>query len=253
MYDAYGFSVGSLKFHIARNVDIEKGMLNISIKTKPITKLLHFLRVPFLYVGGSNFRISAKIKNFGSEQFQGGVITIFVKYAFGNLTELIEMGVEKIDPEKEVTVNFKGHDVWGVLAQGHALFWVYVVDKANKFVDLCDDNGKPLQRQMDMEAVDDERLLKRVYRYHVHTFHSLGFGELCALIALFINTAAFITNIALVAMVNSEKLSVVWSTLIYSVPLSIIAILTIIVTVALWLVFVYVLYDRYGLYRKGPE
>ena len=234
-------------------------MLNVKIKTKPITKLLHFIRIPFFYVSGGNFRITAKIKNFDSAEFQGGAITILIRYAFGNLTELIQMRVDAIEPQKEVKVDFKGHDIWGVLAQGHALFWVYVVDKATKPIDLCDEKGKTLQRQPDTEASDDEKQLlpKIVYRYHVHTFHSLSFGELCSLIALMVNTFAFITNIVLVAIVNNEKLSGLWNAFVnytvpllnYTVPLFTIVALSLVIIVALWIVFVYYIYDRYGLYK----
>ena len=226
-------------------------MLNVKIKTKPITKLLNLIRIPFFYVGGGNFRITANIKNFDSVQFQGGLITIFIRYAFGNLTELIQMKVGAIEPQKEVKVDFKGHDIWGVLAQGHALFWVNVVDKTTKPIDLCDEKGETLQKQLDWEAPDDEKQLtpKPVYRCHIHTFHSLGFGELYSLIALLVNTIAFVTNIILVAIVNNEKLSALWNASVYTVPLSTIVTLSLMVIVALWLVFVYAIYDRYGLYK----
>ena len=133
-------------------------------------------------------------------------------------------------------MDFEGHDIWGVLAQGHALFWAYVVDSAGKTIDLCDEKGGKLPKQLDWGS-------------HVHTFHSLGFGELCALLALLVNTIAFVANILLTSFVNIEKLSVLWNTVFYSIPVSTIVTLTFLAIVSLWLVFVYVLYDRYGLYR----
>ncbi len=225
-------------------------MLNVRIKTKPITKLFHFIRIPFFYVSGGHFRISARIKNFDSAQFQGGAITIFIRYASGNLTELIQMRVDAIEPQQEVNVDFRGHDIWGVLAQGHALFWVYVDDKANKPIDLCDEEGKPLQKQLDTEAVNDKnQFVKWVHRYHVHTFHSLGFGEFFSLLALLVNTLAFFTNIVLVAIVNNEKLSAIWNSSVYNIPLHTLVTITIPIIVTLWLVFVYLFYDCYGLYK----
>jgi len=226
-------------------------MLNVKIKTKPITKLLHYIRIPFFYVGGGHFRITAQIKNFDSVRFQGGVITILIRYAFGNLTERIQMNIGAIEPKKEVKLDFEGHDIWGVLAQGHCLFWANIIDNTNKPIDLCNEDGKPLEKQSEIEATEDGKQIvqKPVYRSHIHTFHSLGFGELCALLALGVNTLAFLTNIILFSIVNNEKLSVLWNTLVYTVPLSIIVILSFLVIAALYLVYVYVIYDRYGLYK----
>ena len=103
-------------------------MLEIKVKTEPITRFLRFVRILFFYVGGSNFKISASVKNLSSQQFPSGNLLIIVTYAFGDLFELIPARVGSIEPNKEIEVDFQGHDNWGVLAQGHALFWATIVE-----------------------------------------------------------------------------------------------------------------------------
>jgi hypothetical protein len=94
---------------------------------------------------------------------------------------------------------------------------------------------------------------KRGYRFHVHTFQSLGFGELLALMAPLVNTFAFVTNIVLIAIVNNETLSTLWNTLtkplFQKVPLSTLVTFSLVATPAVWLVIVYILYDCCGLYN----
>lgn len=99
-------------------------MLSVTVKTKPITKYFKFVRVLFFYVNGHNFKISAYVKNHDlTQQFQGGKLVLYVTYAFGTLMEKIEGKIGLIEPTKGVKVDFEGADVWGVLANGHALFW----------------------------------------------------------------------------------------------------------------------------------
>jgi hypothetical protein len=205
-------------------------MLYVTIRTKPITRFFRFIRVPFFYVSGGNFRISACVKNIDSTKFQGGKLSVNVISAFGQLKLLIEGRVKPIDPKKEVEVDFEGHDVFGVLANGHALFFANVLDNANTLFVLCDEKSKALQKQE--------------LGYHVQTFHSLAVGEFFSLAALMVNSIAFIANIILITYVNREKLSDIWNILQnYIVPIAFFAVLIIL----LWIVFVYVLYDRYGL------
>lgn len=219
-------------------------MLYVRIRTKPITRFLRFIHIPFFYVGGSHFRISAYITNFEATQFQGGELDITVRYAFGSLAEFIIGKIGAIDPNKEVKADFEGNDTWGVLAQGHALFMVRVVDKARNPVNLCDENGKPLQGQLHMKGKYENGQLSKIpeYRYHVHTFHSLTAGELYSLIALTVNTVAFATNVVLTIIVNDKS---IWS---YPVTMSLPAIVTLIIWLAiLWIFFANCLYDHYGL------
>lgn len=214
-------------------------MLNVKIKTKPITIPFKVIRVPFMYVSGSHFKISALIKNLDSQTIQGGQLQITVSYAFGNFFERMTGYVNEIRPQQEVKVDFQGNVKWGVEANGHAIFFAVFFDSAGNEIVLCDERSHPLDRQ---------RL-----GYHVHTFHALTVGELYTLMALTVNSIAFITNILLTALANSAKLSEGWNSLlnyqlILAVPLATILNLAIIAE-ALWLFFVYVLYDRYGLYK----
>jgi len=126
-----------------------------------------------------------------------------------------------------------------------------IIDNANNLIDLCDEEGKSLQKQLYVETAINAKgqlLNIPVFRWHVHTFHSLSFGELCSLLALTVNTIAFIINLVLALIVNSEKLSGVWTSVwnILSNP-NVLGLL--VGVVAFWLFFVYVLYDRYGLYE----
>jgi hypothetical protein len=205
-------------------------MLYVRLKTKPLTRILRFVRILFLYTSGCNFKISAYVKNLDSVQFQGGTLRILVTYAFGSLYERINGKVGLIEPESEVKVDFKGSDVWGVLANGHALFWVNVYDNTNTAIVLCNKKAKPLQKQK--------------AGYHLHAFHAMTFGELISLIALIVTSFAFITNIILMTFINRDKLSDVWNTLWYfREPLTVLVVIAGIV----WLVLVYVVYDRLGL------
>ena len=205
-------------------------MLSVTIKTKPITIFFRFIRILFFYVNGGNFKISAYVKNLDSSKFQGGKLIVQVRYAFGQLGESIEGKVGAIDPKKKVKVDFEGADKWGVLANGHALFWANVVDSNGHSVGLCCEDSKSLQKQE--------------LGYHVHTFHALSLAEFYSLTALFVNSIAFIANIILTAYVNREKLSDIGKFL-QNNSISIASFVVLIVF--LWVFFVYVLYDRYGL------
>lgn len=171
-------------------------MLHLKVKTNPITRFLKFIRIPFFYVNGSSFKISASIKNLDSQQFQGGKLQIIVTYAFGNLFESIPAQVGAIKPKDEAKVDFQGQDKWGVLAHGHALFWARVWDNKGNSVQLYDENSKQLAIQKQ--------------GYHVHTFHSLTPGELYSLIALTVTSLAFVTNVILTIMINYDKLSAIF-------------------------------------------
>jgi hypothetical protein len=204
-------------------------MLYVKIKTKPITVFLRFIRILFFYVNGGNFRVSAYVKNLDSVKFQGGQLKILVTYAFGQLEEAIEGKIGVIEPGKVTKVDFEGADKWGVVANGHALFWANVVDN-NGLVTLCDENSRPLNKQPD--------------GYHVHTFHALSVAEFFTLTALLVNSLAFIANIILTSYINREKLTNAWSFLVInSAPIA----LLVLVLVVLWTALVYLFYDSYGL------
>ncbi len=221
-------------------------MLNISIKTKPITTPFKIIRVPFMYVSGSHFKISALITNLGSQTIQGGQLQIKVNYAFGNFFEqMIGYVNGVIRPQEEVKVDFLGNVKWGVEANGHAIFLALFYDNTGNLIPLCDKQSRPLGLQFDRVGAP--------LGYHVHTFHSLTVGELYTLMALTVNSIAFITNIILTALLNGTKLLENWDSLLnyqltLSIPFSIILDL-LIVAVVIWIFFVYVLYDRYGLYK----
>lgn len=205
-------------------------MLSVTLKTKPITVFFRFIRIAFFYVNGSHFKISAHVKNRESSKFQGGKLTVEVNYAFGQLSERIEGKIGTIEPQKEAIVDFEGRDKWGVLANGHALFFANVEDNNGKPIELCGENLQPLEQQP--------------FGYHVHTFHALSVAEFFSLTALFVNSLAFIANIILTTYMNREKLSDIWNAtqnygvIIVSIPVFLIL---------LWIVFVYVLYDHYCL------
>jgi hypothetical protein len=213
-------------------------MLSVTVKTKPITLFFRVIRILFFYVNGSHFRISSYVKNFDSPTFQGGKLTVYVKYAFGQLYEEIEGKVGAIKQGEKVRVDFEGANKWGVVANGHALFLANLVDNNGNLVALCDEDKKSLQKQ---EFTVGKRDL---VGYHVHTFHALSLAEFFSLTALFVNSLAFIANVILITYVNQEKLSDAWSFLQINsaliVPFAF-------VIVVLWIVFVYFLYDRYGL------
>jgi hypothetical protein len=167
-------------------------MLQLKVKTTPITRFLKFIRIFFFYVNGSNFKISASVMNPSSQKFNGGNLKIVVTYAFGNLWEQIIAQIGPIEPKGEVKVNFQGQDKWGVLAQGHALFWASISDNSGNLVQLFDKQSRPLVRQEQ--------------GYHVHTVHSLTPGELYSLIALTVTSIAFVTNVILTIIINYGKL-----------------------------------------------
>ena len=167
-------------------------MLHLKVKTNPITRFLRFIRIPFFYVNGSNFRISASVANLGFQQFQGGKLQIVVTYAFGNLVESIPAQVGEIKPKDELKVDFQGQDKWGVLAHGHALFWVTFYDNNGKPIQLYDEKSNPLAVQQN--------------GFHIHTFHALTPGELYSLIALTVTSIALITDVILTIIINLDKL-----------------------------------------------
>jgi hypothetical protein len=53
-------------------------MLQLEVKTKPITKFLRFIKILFFYVSGSKFKISALVKNSSMQKFLGGDLLIVV-------------------------------------------------------------------------------------------------------------------------------------------------------------------------------
>jgi len=221
-------------------------MLNVSIKTKPITMPFKIIRVPFFYVSGSHFRISALITNLSSQTIQGGELHITISYAFGNFFERMIGYVGVIRPQEGVIVDFLGNVKWGVEANGHAIFLALFYDNTKNLIPLCDEKSRPLGLQVDR--------VRNPLGYHVHTFHALTVGELYTLMALTVNSFAFIINIFMTALVNGEKLIENWNfflnyQLILAIPTTIILSL-VIIAIVLWLIFVYVLYDRYGLYKR---
>ena len=168
--------------------------LHVKIRTKPLTRLLKVIPIPFLYVHGHNFKISITIKNFGPQRFNGGRIWIRVTYAFGNLNEEIEETVQSIDAHKERVVDSKEQDNLGVLANGHALFWAELSESQSGIVRLFDEKSKPLQLQ---HLTVDGRT-RNVYQ--VHSFYSLTRGEIYTLTALYV-------NVLLVILANWDKLA----------------------------------------------
>ena len=189
-------------------------MLNVKIKTKPITKFFYIGRVPFFYVGGGSFIVSTRIKNMGSTTFQGGILKIVVEYAFTKFKETLEARIGAIEAQSEITVEAgKKGAILGVLSQGHAIFWAEVIDNANNSVDLCDAKGVMLAKQlMPVFEFNNGKWLKNaVYRYQVHSFHSLTSGELYALIAIAASTFVFLINVFLTIIVNFQKLVEAWN------------------------------------------
>jgi hypothetical protein len=231
-------------------------MLNVKVKTKPITRFLHFGRVPFFYVGGGSFRVTARIKNFDSTTFQGGMLKIVIQYAFTSFLETIEARIGAIEAHKEITVELGNKGViLGVLSQGHAIFWAEVVNNASNSVDLCDANGTSLGKQLhEITTFANGSFSKSaVYRSQVHSFHSLTAGELYTLIAIEVSTFVFLINVFLTIIVNYQKLSEAWMAFIsYSIPVSLFGLVAFIFfcVVFAWLFFVHHVYDRYGLYRS---
>lgn len=172
-------------------------MIRVKIKTKAITRLLKFIPIFFFYVNGGSFKVTLYIKNFSSQQFQGGIIRILVTYAFGNLYENIteRLGVIDLD-NKEVRIDVPGK--WGVLAHGYALFYVNLQDSSQNIVPLCDDNRRPLQIQQIGQ--------NGAQWYHIHTFHALTPGELYTLLALSVSSLALILNFTLQIILNLDKI-----------------------------------------------
>jgi hypothetical protein len=166
------------------------------------------LRIPILYVGGRHFIISAKAENFGKAPFQGGNIKFVVTFAFGNLHIEINGKIGKIEAGKKGDVIFDRGTKFGVLSQGHALFWAVVTDLNNNAVQLSNDEGKPITQQQ--------------YGFHVHTFHSLTMGELYSLIALTVTSLAFITNIVLTILLNQQELGNFATNFFMNIPITLI-------------------------------
>jgi hypothetical protein len=230
-------------------------MLNVKVKTKPITRFLHVGRVPFFYVGGGSFRVTARIKNFGSTPFQGGTLKIVIEYAFTKFQETIEARIGAIGAQNEIIVDAgKKGAILGVLSQGHAIFWAEVVDNANNPVDLCDEHGIMLTKQLMpvLTFTNGSWLKNAVYRCQVHSFHSLTAGELYTLMAIAVSTVVFLINVFLTIIVNFQKLAEAWNAFIsYTIPVSLFGIVAFIIfgAVFVWLFFVHYAYDRYGLYK----
>jgi len=160
--------------------------IQAKIKTKPITRLLKIIPVPFLYVQGHNFKISISIKNWGPVKFSGGKIVILVSYAFGNLFEKMDGMVPSIDANNEVIVDLNGKDKWGILAHGHALLLALLFDSQGNLIQLCNEKRQLLQIQSG--------------GYHVHSFYSLTRGEIYVLVALYV-------NVLMVILANYDKLA----------------------------------------------
>jgi hypothetical protein len=211
--------------------------LHIQVKTKPVTSFAKIIRVPFFFVNGGNFLISAYAKNLGATTFNGGSISINVKYAFGQLWENIKGKIGKIEPGQTERIKLEG-DKWGVVASGHALFLASVLDDAGTPVQLKGKNSEVLETQ------ENQYKKKTVEEYHVHTFHALTLSEFYSLTAITVNTLAFLANIALNVYLNTSKLSSTWNVMQANSDLVIAIIL---IAIVLWGLFVYLIYDNYGL------
>ncbi len=172
--------------------------IHVTIITKPLTKFLKYIPIPAflgLYVCGHLFEISVFAENLGSQIFPGGNLNIFVTYAFGNLREVITGSAPTIRGGEKRQIDLKGRNKWGVLAQGHAIFRVELIDSAgNDVLPLYDKDGKPLQPQILIMHDKEGRSIPKGVT-HVHTFYSLSRGELYTLIALLVNVVAFCINI----------------------------------------------------------
>jgi len=174
----------------------------VTIKTKPITRLLRFIPVPFLHVHGHNFKISISVKNLGTQTFNGGAMSIFVQYAFGNLQEQIKGAIPSIDAKKECLIDLHGNDELGVLAHGHALFYANISDLQGNLIPLYDEKSQALQIQAIIITTYNENrqaVQRPIFVYQVHTFYSLTRGEIYTLIALY-------TNILLTILVNGDRI-----------------------------------------------
>jgi hypothetical protein len=175
----------------------------VKIKTNPIYEIHgHFINVP-LYVHGYHFRISISITNKGPARFNGGRLFVNVLFAFGEFGEKIEANVEPIDVGQTLEINLNGHDKWGVLAQGHALFLAELGEKASTTTQsvLIPHNGKAGQtyniKYKSIPICDkDSRVLDRQEKgYQVLSFYSLSRGESYTLIALYLSIfSIFILN-----------------------------------------------------------
>lgn len=159
--------------------------LHVDVTTKPQTRLLKYLPVPFLYVHGNHFKISISIKNLGSAKFNGGEIRVLIKYAFGNLSEGLRVKIPAIDVDVTTELDLTGKNRWGVLAHGHTLILAEVFLPAGNTIQLYDKDGEQLAHQNG--------------GYHVQSFYSLSRGELFTLIALY-------TNILLAILLNYEEI-----------------------------------------------
>jgi hypothetical protein len=131
----------------------------------------------------------------GSQPFNGGTVNVFVTYAFGNLSEQMSGTVPlvAVNASGESLVDLKGRDKWGVLANGHALFWANLGDANGNFVPLYDEKSQLLQTQ----KLEIQK--QQINVYHIHTFYSLTRGELYTLIALYL-------NILLAILLNRDSL-----------------------------------------------
>jgi len=162
-------------------------LVHVTIRTKPLTKFLKYIPIPSftgLYVCGHLFEISGSVENLGSQMFPGGHLNIVVRYAFGNLIEVMTGAVPAVSGGEKHPIDFKGRDKWGVLAQGHALFLAKLIDSVGKDVPFYDREARPLQAQPSGLT-------------HIHSFYSLSRGELYTLIALLTSVVALCINIFL--------------------------------------------------------
>lgn len=162
-------------------------LINVTIRTKPLTKFLRYIPIPALsglYACGHHFEISISVENLGSQMFPGGNLNILIRYAFGNLSEVIPGTVPAVSGGENRLIDLKGRDKWGVLAQGHALFLAKLRDSVGKDVPLYDSEAQPLQAQPGGY-------------FHIHSIYSLSRGELHTLIALLVSAMALCINVFL--------------------------------------------------------
>jgi hypothetical protein len=209
--------------------------LNLVVKTKPTAVFFRFIRVIFFYVNGGHFLISVYAQNLDKHpRFEGGELRIHVKYAFGQLYEEIMGEIGPINPGETVKVKLEDSN-WGVVANGHALFLASVLDNDWNWVPLYDKDSKLLSLR------ENPYRNRNFEEYHVHTFHAFSLAEFFSLTAVGINTLAFLINIILTAYINRVNLTN--QTLqVFTLPILLHAMFV----GALWLLFVYVVYDHYG-------
>lgn len=202
IYSSLGISSGKLKkepYPIGRGSSSASigYAIHVNVITKPLTRFFRYIPIPAfigLYVCGHLFKISATIKNLGPQAFPGGRLSILIRYAFGNLFEIMAVDVQSVQGGEESSLDFKGKDRWWVLAQGHAIFLGKLIETSTgNRVTLHDKNANPLQPQ----PVKFPYTKTPQNAFHIHSIYSLTRGEFYTLIALLLSVLALFMDLIL--------------------------------------------------------